>query len=99
MHPIWQDAYDTACKALEPYSSDAVRENILRDYRDNVIKGYKERLIGNVRGLTASQDRSIEEMPLVLKEIQNEISTMLIMDREKQAKKFKKKEEQFKFLK
>jgi hypothetical protein len=60
---------------------------------------YKERLIGDVRGLTASQDRSIEEMPLVLKEIQNEISTMLIMDREKQAKKFEKKEEQFKFLK
>jgi hypothetical protein len=99
MHPIWQESYNTAYKALEPYSSNAIRENVIRDFRDNVISGCKERVIGNLISLTASQGRSIDEIPIVISEITSALNTIAKMDGDWLSKKFDKKMEQFTFLK
>lgn len=98
MHPIWEEALNTAFKALEPYSTNALRENILEDYRENVINGYKERLIGNAIGLTAAEGRDISELNIVLEELQYEITELANNDINVLIKKHEKAEERFKFL-
>lgn len=99
MHPIWEKALETSYKALAPYSTNAIRENIIKDYRQNVIKGYKERVIGNLIGLTASQGRDISDMPISISEIEQTISNLPEKDKNILTTKFQKAEERFRFLK
>lgn len=98
MHPIWNEALNTSYKALAPYSTNAVRENVIRDYRENVINGYKERIIGNLIGLIAAQERDISEFPISIEELEKDISDMAISDMDVLIKKFEKVEERFRYL-
>lgn len=98
MHPMWEEALSASFKALEPYSSNAMRENILTDYRENIINGYKERLIGNFIGLIAAQGRDISEMPLTIEELEGDINALAADDIGILIKKFEKAEEKFRFL-
>lgn len=98
MHPIWAESLKTSYKALAPYSTNAIRENVIRDYRENIINGYKERLIGNLIGLIAAQERDISEIPITIEELENDISTIAEEDITILLKKFEKAEEKFKFL-
>ena len=98
MHPIWETALNASYKALEPYSTNAIRENVIRDYRENVISGYKERLIGNLIGLTAAEGRDISELTIVLEELQAHIDAIAEEDISVLVKKFDKAEEKFRFL-
>ena len=96
--PIWDEAISTSYKALSPYSSNAIRENIIRDYRENVIEGYKERLIGNLIGLIAAQGRDISEVPITIEELEGDIAVIAKDDISVLLKKFEKAEEKFRFL-
>ena len=98
MHPIWDASYKTAYKALAPYRSNAIRENVIRDYRDNVISGYKDRLIGNLIGLVAAQERDISEIPITIEELEGDISAIAKDDISALIKKLQKAEERFRFL-
>ena len=71
----------------------------LRDYRENVINGYIERLVGNAIGLTAAEGRDISELTMVLEELQDHIDAIAEEDISVLVKKFDKAEERFKFLK
>lgn len=95
MHPIWREALNVSYKALAPYRSNAIRENIIRDFRENVIAGYNERLIGNLIGLTAAEGHDISEIPTVLQEIEERIAQV---DKELLIKKFERSIERFQFL-
>lgn len=96
--PIWQAAIDNAYSALKPYSSNAIRENIIRDYRDNVIKGYEERILGNTIGLTAAKGLDISEIPIVIEALQRRIENLADEDLGAMIKKYQKAEERFRFL-
>jgi len=98
MAPIWEEAISTSYKALAPYSTNAIRENAIRDYRDNVIAGYKERLIGNLIGLTAAQERDISEISITIEELEEDIHAISKTDISAISKKFEKAEERFRFL-
>lgn len=98
MHSIWEKSLNASYKALEPYSTNAIRENIITDYRENVISGYIERLIGNAIGLTAAEGRDISELTIVLEELQDHIEAIAEEDISVLVKKFDKAEEKFRFL-
>lgn len=96
--PIWQKAIEVSNKALSTYSTNAIRENILRDYRQNIIAGYRERLIGNAIGLAAAESRSISELTIVLEELSAHLEAIAKSDYKTLLKKFEKAEEKFRFL-
>lgn len=96
--PIWQAAIDNAYSVLKPYSSNALRENILKDYRENVIEGYIERLIGNTIGLTAAKGYDISEIPIVIEELQSQIEYIAEKDIGFLVTKHQKASERFRFL-
>lgn len=96
--PIWQAAIDNAYSALKPYSSSAIRENIIKDYRENVIKGYEERILGNTIGLTAAKGLDISEIPIVIEALQRQVENLADEDLGAMIKKYQKAEEKFRFL-
>jgi hypothetical protein len=96
--PIWQAAIDNAYRALKPYSSNALRENIIKDYRENVIKGYEERILGNTIGLTAAKGLDISEIPIVIEALQRQVENLADEDLGAMIKKYQKAEEKFRFL-
>ncbi len=98
MHAIWDQAYQCSNRVLEPYRSNAMRENIIRDYRENIIKGYKERLIGNLIGLTAANGLDISEIFTVIEQIQKEMNIIVRMDMRWLENKISKKCEQSRFI-
>ncbi len=96
--PLWQETIDTADKALAPYRTSAIRENVIRDYRANVINGYDERLIGNLIGKTAAQGRDISELSIVAEELEALIEAIVRKDKKSVIEKFERAEEKFRLL-
>ncbi len=96
--PLWQETIDTAYKALAPYRTNAIREAIVRDYRENIVNGYSERIIGNLIGMTAAQGRDISELTIVAEEIEALIEAIVQKDRKAVEDKFKRAVERFEFI-
>mgnify|MGYP001245174788 CR=1 FL=1 len=97
-HPIWQISLKTAFKALEPYSSNAIREDVLRGLKADAIEGYKERTIGNLIGLNTLKGHDISEIADTLFSIENSIRELSISEPDQLYRKVQKLEERARFL-
>lgn len=98
MHPIWEEAYKRAYKALDPYSSNAIRENIIRDYRENIVNGYKERTTGNLIGCIAAMGCNLSDLPAIMDQIQGDIIVEVRKNPDLFYKKFERIEERYSFI-
>lgn len=96
--PIWQEAIDASYKALAPYSTNAIRENVIRDYRENIVNGYSERLIGNLIGMTAAMGRDVSELTIVAEEFEALIETIVKKDQQAVIEKYNRAQERFEFI-
>lgn len=98
LHPIWEGSLQASYKAMAPYRSGAIRENIIREYKDNIIHAYRQRLIGNAIGLTAVQGRDIEDILIAIEELKSYISSIRGEEEAILIRKYLKKKEEFEFL-
>lgn len=98
MHLIWEQSLKTSYKALAPYRSNAIREDVLRGLKEDAIEGYKERTIGNLIGLNTLEGHDISEIADTLSSIEDAIREMSISEPEILHKKVGKLEDRFRFL-
>lgn len=98
-HPIWDISLKTCLKALEPYRSNAIREDVLRGLKDEALKGYIERTIGNLIGLNTLIGNDISEIPDTISYIESSIREMAIRDKDELYRKVQRLNDRFRFLK
>lgn len=98
MHPVWRESLNASFKALAPYSSNASREKIMVDYRQNLINRYREMLIGVLVSYTALQQREISEICDVIEGLRSEIFAIAKTDIAIFSKKAEKAADRFRFL-
>ena len=95
---FWQSAIDASVIDLANYRSEAVRRKIITDYRDNIIKGYKDRISGNIIGLIAALGRDLSELPEILEEVETEMLDYVDQNPGIAQDKFEKLGQRFAFI-
>lgn len=95
MAELWINSINALNSDLFNYISNAKRENILKDLRDNVIKRYEKYIMGLSTGLTAAMGRDISEIPGVLDLVCDQILTAIQENPQKFIQKHKKKMDEF----
>ncbi len=95
---FWQTAIDAAKTDLSAYISGADRKRIIRDYRENIIKGYMERISGNYIGCIAAMGRDLSELPAIMDQVQENIIAKVSQNPDLYYKKFGRVEERYSFI-
>lgn len=98
MHPIWTESLKASFKALEPYSSNAIRENVIEGFKEEKLQIYRDQIIGCLIGMTALKGLNISEVPISISSIEKSIEDMAEDSLKTLIEKFQKAEEKFKFL-
>lgn len=99
MHPIWGISLKTSIKALAPYRSNTKRENVLKGLKEDVFKGYLERLIGNALGMNTLKNNNLNEISEIFKVLEMSINELIKNEPEQLYRKIEKLEDRFRFLK
>ncbi len=76
MHPIWQYALKTSLKELDAYSSNAIRENVIKQKREDIEQGNIDRAISGIIGLNAIRERDFSELPETINNIKTYLKEM-----------------------
>lgn len=87
---FWQDCIDTTDLNLASFISGAVRKKIVRDFRDNIIKGYNDRTMGNLIGLCAAKGLDIEDLPEILDTLKDRITGLTLFEKQAFEEKYKR---------
>ena len=95
LNPIWVNAIKTLKNISFSYSSNADKEKILEDLKNQKIKHYTNSLQGHFIGYAALKDMDISEIPAVLEDFGKEFIEDVSKDPEKYKQKHNRKISEF----
>lgn len=95
---FWKTCLKIAKKHLEGFISHANREEIISDYRENIVKNYEAHICGVITSYSAALGRDVSQIPGVLDLVASGMAEKIRQNPQKFSKKYKKAEEKFKFL-
>lgn len=98
MAEIWIKAIKATEKDLIDYISNAERNSVLKELRDNLILNYKKLISGIFVGLTAATGKDLAQIPEVLDLVCDELFREMSENPRKFIQKYNKKSDQFSFL-
>lgn len=98
MSKLWVKSIKATEKDLIKYISNAERNSVLKELRDNIILNYKKLISGIYVGLTAATGKDLAQIPEVLDLVCDELFQEMSENPRKFIQKYNKKNEQFKFL-
>lgn len=98
MAEIWINSIKATEKDLTDYISNAERNSVLKELRDNIILNYKKLISGICVGLTAATGKDLAQIPEVLDLVCDELSQEMSENPRKFIQKYNKKTDQFQFL-
>ena len=98
MHPIWKEALNESFKVLKPYSSNAIRENIVDGMREEKLQIYRRQIIGCLISMTALKGLDMSEIPAAMLSIEKSIEELAKEDKDGLIGKFQKAKDKFRLL-
>jgi hypothetical protein len=98
MAQFWQECVGITSLHLSPFISGTIRHKIIYDLRQNIIKGYEQRVIGDMIGLCAAHGIAIENLPSLTQNIKDDIASLLIFNKDVIDEKHKRIIERLYFL-
>ncbi len=98
MDIIWVKSIQATETDLIDYISNAERNSVLKEIRENLISQYKKLISGIFVGLTAATGKDLAQIPEVLDLVCDELYQELSENPKKFIQKYNKKIEKFEFL-
>ena len=96
--PFWDTAIQHTRHALKPHISNANRENIIRDYRENIKARLKTHILGTSVSYAVADNKDISEFPTIFEDFLTDLKNLSEHEKENLIQKFQQTHERYLFL-